>query len=108
MIMHYHYFFSVMHQCLIMIHILLFIFALFNSVYAENDPKKCNCGRQYNYPARIFSGAQANANSKPWVVLIRACLNHEFEGELGAVFESGGVLLSNRHVLTAASEVTPS
>ena len=89
-----------------MMRALFLILALLNFIYAKPNHKKCNCGRQYNYPARIFSGAQANANSKPWVVLIRASMTTEIEGDLGMVNEYGGVLLSTRHVLTAASEVT--
>ena len=81
---------------MIKMHVLFLILALFNVVYAADNPAKCHCGIPHyqNYPARIYKGNEPVPHSHPWVVLIKT---------IGGKF--GGVLLSTHHVLTAASEI---
>ena len=87
-----------------MLVVLFLVLTYFNFVFAKNQTEKCHCGIPHyeHYPARIFQGNEVTPHDHPWAVLIKAGLNVPNNLVLK---EFGGVLISTRHVLTAASEI---
>ena len=85
--------------------VLFLVLTIFNLVYAPPNKEKCHCGIHHyqHYPARIFQGDEVPPDEHPWAVLIKSGLDTRPNNLI--LKEFGGVLISTRHVLTAASEI---
>ena len=95
----------ILYKCLIKMLVLFLVLTIFNLVYAPPNKEKCHCGIHHyqHYPARIFQGDEVPPDEHPWAVLIKSGLDTRPNNLI--LKEFGGVLISTRHVLTAASEI---